>query len=285
MARDAHRTTFSFTVDAQHVTPLPRRGTVVYLHGWGLDGGSMLAWALALADAGYDGVAVDLRNHGGSSRAPAGFGPREAGDIVSLLDGLDARGELHPPVYLFGVSYGASTALFAEPALRGRLAGIVAMEPYANAADGIHGLVAGTLAEDGGNARWRVFRAYARRRYTPAVIDGAIADAGRRLQLDLSRIDVRASLARSRTCTLLLHGGHDDLLPVATTRRLATLAPVVRYAELPDENHMTLPVRIDWLATPIGDWLQATAQGRCPEMRLPPDPLLGAQVAAGTGRR
>src|SRR3546814_3744139 len=101
----------------------------------------MLPWALALSELCYQGITVELRNHGRSSRAPAGFGARESRDIAALVEQLQADGRLPPPVYLFVLSYGAATALFAEPLLRERIAGIVAMESYANAGDGVRGVI------------------------------------------------------------------------------------------------------------------------------------------------
>lgn len=272
--RGRHAMAFHFSFD-HAATPraLPVRGTVVYLHGWGMDGSTMLPWAWALAERGYRGIAVDLRNFGDSSRAPAGFGPREAGDVAALFDILQARGQLQPPVYLFGVSYGASTALFAEPALRGRIAGIVAMEPYANAADGIRGLVRGMLASDDAGIGPQPFRAYARHAYTPARIDEAIAEAGRRLDLDLAKVDVHDAVAHAQTCTLLLHGAHDSFLPAAATRALAGLSPLQQYVELPVETHLSLPVRVDWLAAPLADWLANTG-AHCGRFVLPADPAL-----------
>src|SRR3546814_13009220 len=75
----------------------------VFLRGWGLDGSSMLPWGPALSELGYRGIMVDLRNHGRSSRAPAGFGARESRDIAALVEQLQVDGRLPPPVYLFGV--------------------------------------------------------------------------------------------------------------------------------------------------------------------------------------
>ncbi|NUS38925.1 MAG: alpha/beta fold hydrolase [Lysobacter sp.] len=254
------------------VAPPPLRGTVIYLHGWGFDGSSMLPWALALAQQGYAGIAVDLRGHGGSSRAPEGFGPREAGDIVALVDRLRAKGSLAEPVYLFGVSYGASAALFAERGLRGRIAGIVAMEPFANAADAIRTMVPALRREDATRPFARAMSALTRRRYDAAAVERAIAETNRRLGLDLDAIDLREPLAQSCTCTLLLHGARDTWLPVAGARRLARAAPDARYLELPDENHLSLPLRIDWLAAPVAAWLQQAGTGRCEGLVLPPDP-------------
>jgi pimeloyl-ACP methyl ester carboxylesterase len=273
-ARSASRYSLHFVAgtDDAGAAPPPVRGTVVYLHGWEMDGSSMLGWALALADRGYDGIAVDLRNYGGSSRAPAGFGPREATDVVALLDGLRARGALHAPVFLFGVSYGAATAVFAESALRGRVAGIVAMEPYANAADAIRTLVPGMLAMPVDGIGERLFVRWARHQYTPAATEQAIAQADRRLGLDLATIDLHAPLAQSRTCTLLLHGARDTFIPVAAARSLAAGAPQVHYTELPPETHMTLPLRVDWLADPLAAWFDDAASGHCTALMLPADP-------------
>jgi pimeloyl-ACP methyl ester carboxylesterase len=274
-ARNAHGYSFHFASDLAanaRAAPAPFRGTVVYLHGWEMDGGSMLGWALALADRGYAGIAVDLRNYGASSRAPAGFGPREAADVVALLDGLRARGTLHGPVYLFGVSYGAATALFAEPGLRGHVDGIIAMEPYANAADAIRTLVPGMLATPADGPGERLFAGWARRHYTPAAVEQAIVDADKRLGIDLATIDLHAPVAQSKTCTLLLHGARDRFIPVAASRSLAAAAPQAHYAELPLENHLTLPLRVDWLADPIATWMAGAAAGTCASLALPADP-------------
>jgi pimeloyl-ACP methyl ester carboxylesterase len=273
--RGPHRYSFNFSADmtaAKQVPVRPFRGTVVYLHGWEMDGSSMLGWALALADRGYAGIAVDLRNYGDSSRAPAGFGPREAGDIVDLVDGLRARGTLRGPVYLLGVSYGAATALFAEPALRGRVAGIVALAPYANAAEAIRTLVPGMIDMPARGVTARLFTGWARRHYDKAAIERAITEADQRLGLDLAAIDLHAPLAQSQTCTLLLHGARDNFIPVNAARSLAAGAPRAHYTELPLETHMTLPLRVDWLADPLSAWLADAAAGRCEPLALPPDP-------------
>jgi pimeloyl-ACP methyl ester carboxylesterase len=274
-ARNANRYAFHFNADmaaAKQAPSPPVRGTVVYLHGWEMDGSSMLGWALALADRGYDGIAVDLRNNGDSSRAPAGFGPREAGDVVAFVDALRARGAVHEPVHLFGVSYGAATALFAEAGLRGQVAGIVAMEPYANAADAIRTPVPGMLDMPAQGVGERLLTTWARSRYTPAATERAIAEADRRLGIDLASVDLHAPLAQSKTCTLLLHGTRDHFIPVAASRDLAAAAPRAHYTELPLETHMTLPLRVDWLADPLSTWLTDAAAGRCEPLVLPVDP-------------
>jgi pimeloyl-ACP methyl ester carboxylesterase len=271
--RDAHRFRFRFDTDNSSPAPaqIATRGTIVYLHGWSLDGSTMLPWAMALAERGYRGIAVDLRNAGGSSKAPAGFGPREAADVVALLEHLGAQGALREPAFLFGVSYGASTALFAEPALRGRVAGIVALEPFANAADAVRTMVPGMQA-DVTSTSGRMLLAVSGHRYDADAVERAIANVDQRLDLDLATIDLHAPVAQSQTCTLLLHGARDTWIPAAGSRSLAKDAPRVRYRELPDETHLTLPLRIDWLAAPLANWLSSAAAGRCDDLALPADP-------------
>lgn len=270
-ADGAGRFAFRWSGEAA-LKPLTARGTIVYLPGWGESSASMLPWGMVLAEHGYRGVAVDLRGTGRSSRAPMGFGPREAQDVSALLVHLQDDGELPSPVYLFGVSYGAATSLFAEAGLRGRLAGIVAMEPYANAADAIRTMVPGVRRSMADGRIARIALRLTAHRYDAAAVERAIVDLDRRLGLDLGMIDLHEPVARSQTCTLLLHGGRDSWIPAAGSRSLAQAAPQLRYRELPDEGHLTLPLRIDWLADPLADWLAHAGDGHCDALALPPDP-------------
>lgn len=256
---------------APRLTPV--RGTIVYLHGWGMDGTSLLPWAMQFAEHGYQGYALDLRNFGRSSRAPQGFGPREAADVVAVLEQLQARGDLHPPVFLFGVSLGASTALFAEPALRGRIDGIVALEPFVNAAEAIRGTLRGTLDGTPEGLAGRLKLMIANWRFPASGDPDAIREAGELLGLDLAQVDLRPVVPGSSTCTLLLHGAADSWLDPAASRELAALSPMIRFTAVPRMGHMGLPVRIDWLAAPIGHWLGATRAKNCAGFELPPDPV------------
>lgn len=288
--RSGNGARFEFGAEKETFAPLTPRGTIVFLHGWSMDGTTMLPWALAMAERGYDGIVPDLRSHGGSDRAPVGYGPREARDVVRKVDALAGSSSFGArPLYLFGVSYGAAAALFAEPGLRGRLAGIVVLEPYANAGDGVRDMVASMFQRKGGSWRTRLVRGVGRWRYPdPADIDRAVGDAGRRLGIDLDAIDAAAIAADSRTCILLLHGARDRMIPPSHSRRIAAASPRASLVELPDENHFSLPLRVDWLAAPINDWLDALAadtgtgeakqdrDASCPQFALPADPARSA---------
>ena len=255
-----------------HADAPPPRGTVVLLHGWMMDGGSLLPWSLALAEHGYRTIALDLRNHGRSGQAPSGYGTREAADVVAVLRQLRAQGEATGPLHLMGVSYGAATAIFAARDLGDAIGGVVAMESFDNAGGAIRDMVPHMLSRPAPGLLEQASRRWLRWRYDPHTVDAAIADADRSLGLDLDRIDVGAALAQAPACVLLLHGREDAHVPVAHGRALAAAAPRARYLELAGEDHLSLPMRLDRLQPTVTDWFDRTATtggGACPRP-LPP---------------
>ncbi len=254
-------------------TPVDPVGTAVLLHGWSMEGSSMLPWALGLAGHGWRAVVVDLRAHGGSSHAPVGYGPREGADVAALAAALRERGEVPGRLVLFGVSYGAVAGLYAAALSdTGTSDAVIAMSPFTNAASGIRGMINGITTQPGLSLRSRLALAYARRRYDDARIDHAIAGAGERLGIDLAGIDVRQAAAAVEACTLLLHGTEDGFFPMESVQSLADAAPRGQLVALPGESHFTAPMRMDWLVEPLARWLEQVADARCPGFNLPPVP-------------
>ena len=246
-------------------TPVATRGSIVFLHGWDEDHAMMLPWALALARHGYQGVLPDLRNFGESDPAPVGFGPREAEDIADLLHALQARGQLQRPVYLFGVSYGADVAIHTAAIAPDAIDGVVATEPFVDAASAIRGFVTDARKAAHG-LKGRLFSAYARHAFDDKRVDSAIAESGKRLGIDLHDTGIAAPLREGRVCTLLLQGGEDEFLDPTALRAFSD-APQVRYLEMAEETHLTLPLRIDLLAEPLARWLPQARD--CPAFALP----------------
>ncbi|WP_295973062.1 alpha/beta fold hydrolase [uncultured Xanthomonas sp.] len=272
---------------ASHMAP---RGTVVLLHGWMMDGDSLLPWSLDLAQAGYRSISIDLRNHGRSGGGPAGYGTRESDDVVAVIRALRASGEVQGPVYLFGVSYGAATALFAAQKLGDQVDGVVAMESFANAGRGIRDMIPHMLASRPRGWMASAAMDLARWRYGGQNLDAVIANANQRLALNLDQVDVTAAARAAPACVLLLHGSADQHIPVAHGRLLALDAPRAHYLEMPGENHLSLPMRLDLLAPTVEDWFadlpSPSHGGRCPQP-LPPraDPelqLTGGPAASGS---
>lgn len=249
--------------------PLETRGTVVYLHGWQGEATAMMPWALAFAERGYAGISVDLRGHGASDDAPPGYGPAEGKDIAALVGALTSAGSIEAPVYLFGVSYGATSALFAEPLLRDKLAGIIALEPFANAADGVRGGVRGWSRVANKSLGGKLVNWAMRKQTTPEGVERAMDDASRRLGYDLRSIDAGEVVEASRTCTLLVHGTGDRWLSPDATRRMAERSAVARFVPVEGANHQTLPLRVDLLEEPMAEWMRAAAAGECPSMKVP----------------
>lgn len=251
--------------------PQAPRGTVVLLHGWMMNGDAMLPWSLQLAQAGYRVVTIDLRNHGHSGAGPAGYGTFESDDVVDVIGALRQRGEVVGPLYLFGVSYGAATALFTADKLGDQVTGVVAMESFANAGDAIRSMIPHLMSLQPTGWKAQALAAYGRWRYGGQDIDQVIAAASQRLDLDLDRVDVAHALSDTQACVLLLHGQDDQHVRVEQGRRLASSSPRVHYIEMRGEDHITLPLRVDLLGGVVDDWLAHDdhAGGACPAPALP----------------
>lgn len=251
--------------------PQAPRGTVVLLHGWMMNGDSMLPWSLQLAESGYRVITIDLRNHGQSGAGPSGYGTFESDDVVDVIDTLQQRGEVVGPLYLFGVSYGAATALFTADKLGDRVTGVVAMESFANAGEAIRSMIPHLMSLQPTAWKAQAMAAYGRWRYGGQDINAVIAAASQRLDLDLDTVDVTRALADTRACVLLLHGQDDAHVRVDQGRALAAASPRVHYIEMRGEDHITLPLRLDLLGGVVDDWLAHDdhAGGSCPAPEIP----------------
>lgn len=257
-----------FDLDASTPTPYAGapRGTVVLLHGWMMDGGSLLPWSLQLAQAGYRTISVDLRNHGRSGAAASGYGLREARDVTDAVVALRARGEVVGPLHLMGVSYGAATAIFSARELGLQVDNVIAIESFDNAGGAIRDMVPHMLSKPPESLSQRISHRLLRMQMDDGALDRAVASASATLQLRLDRVDVGAALAQVPSCVLLLHGREDRHVPVAHGRALAAAAPRAHYIEVPGEDHISLPMRLDLLAPTVVDWLDNAHPSRkaCP---------------------
>src|SRR5690606_12750965 len=254
-----------------------RHGTVVLVHGWSMDAGMMLPWALAFAESGFRAVLVELRGHGRSGDGPIGYGQREADDVLAVIEHLRAQRRSAEPLYLMGISYGAVTALHtaarmaaaaggtpagvaqrqpaqpagdrdagakpaapapadstgapgdryavAAPMVAAPPLAVVAVEPFANAADAIRSMHQfATTSLRGSWRRW-VLRNSARVLVRANTLEAAIARASLQLELDLVDLDTSVALAATTTCPLLVHGRIDTVIPYRSSRTLAAVHP------------------------------------------------------------
>lgn len=249
---------FSFK-DIDGAGEIPALGTVVLLHGWELDGSSLTFWAMTLAKAGYVVVMPDLRSHGDSSRVPVGYGPREAGDIADLIHQLRQRDALPGPLYLFGMSYGATAALFAEPRVPD-LQGVIALEPYANAAATIRRAPqSGLFAKPW--MRWLA---------SDRVMRRALDKAGRDLHLDLASIMPADALVGMHPCTVLVRGTYDELTSAEELQSLAAQSPRAEFVVAQGEDHVSLGMRVDRVAPAMVAWMRDQAKDATQCRSFPP---------------
>lgn len=207
---------------------VPATGTVVLLHGVRMDKRASVTIALALCDAGFRSVLVDLPGHGESAGRYLSYGAREAADISAMLDALDASGLRLGPVGAYGFSYGAAVAI--DLASRDpRVRSVVAVSPFAS------------LRE--------VIRDY-RRKYLPRLsflpdawfqraVDDAAWFVGFDPDLSAPVKSIRASLAP----TLLIHGDADTQVPLRHSQALARAAPGrAKLIVLHGGTHDSMPV-------------------------------------------
>jgi pimeloyl-ACP methyl ester carboxylesterase len=114
----------------------PRRNLgVVLVHGLFRGGLELDRVAAMFHQLGADVLILEMRNHGGSGRAPATFGLHESRDVLAAVDFLRARpGHHEDRIVLFGVSLGSAAVALAAPQVPD-LAGLVLDAPMTNIAD------------------------------------------------------------------------------------------------------------------------------------------------------
>ena len=243
-------------------------GTVVLLHGWGLDGTAMLPWALALAERGYHTIIPDLRGHGRSRDAFPGLRPAR-GRGHRRAGGRAARRRPHART---GAAAGGlawrGRGAACRRAARRRCGGHRRDLALCQRGPGHprRGGAAGRM--QGGGLRARAARVWMRRQARPEAVEAAMRDAGRRMGVDLSAIETGPAMDALRGGTLVLHGSRDGVFALADVEALARRSPLARFVVLEGENHLRAPLRLDLLAAPLADWFAQLPQAPCPGFEL-----------------
>jgi pimeloyl-ACP methyl ester carboxylesterase len=235
-----------------------RLGTVLLLHGGGQTRHSWHGTAEALAEVGWDTLAVDARGHGDSDWATDGdYGiDAYAGDLVRIIDQLDDR-----PVVV-GASLGGMTALIAQderPALMRALVLVDFVPRLASA--GVARIVEFMTGHPDGfgslEEAARAVRAYNPHRRRPATADGlrknlrkqadgrwywhwdpamlASSPEDRQAQQALR---ITAAASRVRVPTLLIRGKQSDIVSEDAAAELVRLVPGAKYVDVAGTGHM-----------------------------------------------
>ena len=189
----------------------PSRGTILLLHGILADHGWVRNTAHVMRDAGYRAVMVDLRGHGQSTGEHITFGVIESHDLLQLTNWLQRNHLAGDTIGVYGVSYGASTAI-EYAALDPRVAAVVAVAPFATLADEAPHFAQTLLPVPG------LF-------LSPQDYTNVLADAGQLAGFDPAKASPLAAIAHTRARILLLHGDLDMITPVSNSIRLHNAAP------------------------------------------------------------
>jgi pimeloyl-ACP methyl ester carboxylesterase len=109
--------------------------TVIFVHGWGKNAGTMTVYLKNLCCRGYNMLAIDARSHGLSDADGYSSMLKFAEDIVSAVDFILSLPELiNKDIYLLGLSIGGGASLYAA-SHDNRIKKVVTVGAFANPAD------------------------------------------------------------------------------------------------------------------------------------------------------
>jgi alpha-beta hydrolase superfamily lysophospholipase len=203
----------AFRIEA---TQEPPRAVAILVHGLFRSAMEPEPVAAMLREQGCECWLVELRNFGGSSRAPFTLGARESDDVVAAVEYVRAQpGRANAPIVLFGVSFGTVAISLALPRL-----------------DGIAGVALDAPIDDMLPAAHRLFGVIAQRSSTFAIGEPWQSLVLRSLEwwsdIDLAALcpsDVLATLPHDLP-VLVVGAGIDERAPPATVERLFARLPM-----------------------------------------------------------
>ena len=204
------------------------RGTILVVHGMGARSAWMHPKASAFADEGYRAVLVDLRGHGASTGRLLSYGLRESRDLAYVIDALESRGLIAGRLGVYGISYGATTAIHLA-AIDRRVAAVVAVAPFSDMRSEVSHYVR-TIGMPGIGP------------FLPEeTIQRAVDEAGELGGYKPDDADAALAIAKNDVPTLLVHGKADLIIPEQHSLRLHESAP--DHSELmllPASGHLTI---------------------------------------------
>lgn len=234
------------------------RGVVVLLHGGGQTRHSWASTGARLAARGFEAIALDTRGHGDSGWAPDGDYTLDAfaGDLVAFVACLDAAPAL------VGASLGGITALLAAGEHPGLAAALVLVDVVVEIEpEGVRRIIQFMTAHRDGFASLDevadAIAAYNPHRRRPRNLDGLrknvrLHEDGRwrwhwdpafvriddEPQRHIDRARLRAAARAIAVPTMLVRGGHSDVVGDAGMADMRTLIPHAELVEVGDAGHM-----------------------------------------------
>jgi uncharacterized protein len=191
---------------------MPRRGTLVYLHGTADNRGSGAGIIERFGQRGFEVLAYDSRAHGESEGEVCTYGFFEKEDLRRVLDVIELG-----PIVLLGTSLGAAVAL-QEAAEDGRVRAVIAAETFSDLR---------TVATE----RAPFF-------FTPGIIRRAFEIAEEQGHFAVDAVNPATAAAHIKIPVLLIHGAADiDTPPEHSRRVLAMLAGPKQLILVPGAAH------------------------------------------------
>ena len=174
---------------------MPRRGTIIYLHGIGSNRTAGTGVIQKFTTRGFEVIAYDSRGHGESDGKFATYGFYEKEDLRRIVDTL-------PPeesIVLIGTSFGAAVSLQAAAEDR-RIRTVIAAESFADLRS--------------------VARHRAPRYFVEPLFERALRIAEERARFSVDAVDVVRAAARITAPVLLIHGADDPDTPPSHSQRI-----------------------------------------------------------------
>ncbi|MCA9267245.1 MAG: alpha/beta fold hydrolase [Planctomycetales bacterium] len=201
-----------YVIEPEGEDQISPRGTIIVLHGMGARSAWMHGTATNLARHGYRAVLVDLRGHGASSGKLLTYGLQESRDISQVIDALAERRLLSGRLGVYGISYGAATAIHLAAVDR-RVEAVVAVAPFSD----MRGEVAHYLRTIGLPGVGLLL--------TDEQIQAAVDEAGELGRFSPDMADAGLAIRYTGAPVLLLHGTADMIIPLEHSERLHEAAP------------------------------------------------------------
>jgi uncharacterized protein len=185
----------------------PAKGCFVFFHGICDSKASYLGLGQQVAAVGYDVVLVDSRAHGRSGGKFITWGAKEKWDVKAVVDELLDKGDIHGPIYAWGMSMGAGVAL-QYAAVDPRCQGVIALAPFCEASV---------------ICRRKIF--IGRPIISDRELARAFALAGKLADFDMADASPVRAAAMIHCPVLLVHGGLDWTVPSDHSERILKALP------------------------------------------------------------
>lgn len=194
---------------------------MILLHGHSNTRYETLRFAPIFWRYGCDLLAYDARNHGESDRDYDTYGARDRGDILAAMDWLSAQqGYAADHIGLFGISYGAASALLAASDARALQTTLAVSSPPAF-----------VIAESPFASLKEIVISRGELQYGPAIrlmMPGAVLMSELRAGFDMDDAAPVRDAHRIQSPVMLIHSLQDGYTPYTHSEQIYTWLPVGR---------------------------------------------------------